>query len=446
MKQIELMFWASKLHGAVFGIVLQDDKKTQAKIMKIQDNIDAYGKALGICIDPKHRSTERFRILTYEGKQVKGFVEVVAGSGAAVNTFRSETMHYIHLSELAFWQHPEPIWEGIEPTLVQTEGIVQIESTPNGFNLFHELYTQNKGKKWNSQTDFVSLFYPWTLHKEYSESPPKDWFPCGDDEEYMSLYGISLSQAYWRRKVGFKGETNPTKRQLLAFAREYPASDETCWEETIEASPFDIVSLKKMQITPSVITEKLGVRVYEQAKARNYFMGVDIAEGDKVKKGDDNAFAIVDQDGDISVLYNSGDLSYREYGALVLEYAWRYLPDVVIEINKDYGAVIADFLKDEGYPAHKIIRFRTTGTAQGTGSKPEVISALDKWIVTHSKIKDEELRKQMVSYTKIKNDQRKNHDDLVMALGFAVLQQQKGAKRPKKTYVVTPYKDGYGEE
>lgn len=419
MKQIELMFWASKLHGAVFGIVLQDDKKTQAKIMKIQDNIDAYGKALGICIDPKHRSTERFRILTYEGNQVKGFVEVVAGSGAAVNTFRSETMHYIHLSELAFWQHPEPIWEGIEPTLVQTEGIVQIESTPNGFNLFHELYTQNKGKKWNSQTDFVSLFYPWTLHKEYSESPPKDWFPCGDDIEYMSQYGISLSQAYWRRKVGFKGETNPTKRQLLAFAREYPASDETCWEETIEASPFRMDSLKKMLVSDKFETDEYGTRIYSQPDLmKSYIIGIDVAEGAS-KGGDDNAFVIIDEKGEIAALYASDSLSYLEYGALIYEMACKYRAEVVIEINKDYGSVIADYLEEKLFK-YEITRFRTTGTAQGGGTRPEVIAAIDKWITTHIFIKDEQLRKQMIGFSKVKAEQRKKTDDLVMALGFAV--------------------------
>lgn len=438
------MFFSTKLHGATFGIVLQDDKKSKSKIEKIQYNIENYGSNIGngkmIRIDPGHKSTDRFRIQTVSKGEVIGDVEVVAGSGASTNTFRTDAMHYLLLSEIDFWQNAETVWRGIKPTLTQTQGMVQIESTPNGFGLFHDLYVQNKGKIWTKQTDFVSLFYPWTSHTEYSLSPPSDWQPCDDDYEYMRRYGISLSQACWRREVGFEGEINPTKRQLLDFAREYPASDVDCWEETIESSPFNMENLKKMSLEDRYIAEKQGVRVYEQAQGKKtYFMGVDIAEGDKVKRGDDNAFVIIDNDGEICVLYNSPDLSYLEYGSLIYEYAERYRPHVVIEINKDYGAVIADYLKSEKYPENLITRFRTTGTAQGTGSKPEVISALDKWIMVHDKIKDDELRKQMVGYTKIKNDQRKNRDDLVMALGFAVFQQQKTSPRKQKEYISMEY-------
>jgi hypothetical protein len=438
------MFWASKLHGATFGIVLHDEKNTRSKIEKIQYDIEQYGENLGIEVDEKHKNADSFRINTLNKQRngIEGFVTVLAGSGAAKNTFVSQTLHYLHISEAPRFTNPEALWDGIKPTLTQTEGMVQMEATPNGYNLFRDLYLQAKNAEWTCQTDFAALFYPWTSHKEYAINPPKGWEPCEDDIAYMSQYGISLSQAYWRRKVGFEGNLNPTKKQSFVFAREYPASDETCWSDTVEASPFQIEALKKMILTPQFITEKLGVRVYEQAKYdKHYFMGIDIAEGDKVKKGDDNAFAIVDQDGEICVLYNSSDLSYLEYGALVLEYAERYRPHVIIEINKDYGAVIADYLESANYPKNQITRFRTTGTAQGTGSKPEVISALDKWIMVHTKIKDEELRQQMVGYTKIKQEQRKNRDDLVMALGFAVLKQQQEVKRERPRSMVSSYKE-----
>jgi hypothetical protein len=134
-------------------------------------------------------------------------------------------------------------------------------------------------------------------------------------------------------------------------------------------------------------------------------------------------------------LYSSEELSYLEYAALILEIAWRYFADVVIEINKDYGSVIADYLEQNNYPPQKITRFRTTGTASGTGTRPEVIAALDRWIITHKDIKDEQLRKQMISFTKVKAEQRKKTDDLVMALGFAVHKQQNGLNEDEITFV-----------
>jgi len=416
------MFWASKLHGATFGIVLHDEKNTKSKIDKIQYDIEQYGENLGIEVDDKHKNADSFRINTLNASRsgVEGFVTVLAGSGAAKNTFVSQTLHYLHLSELPRFTNPASLWDGIKPTLTQTEGMVQMEATPNGYNLFHDLYTTAKDAKWTCQTDFQALFYPWTSHKEYSLTPPKGWEPCEDDINYIDKYGITPSQAYWRRKVGFEGNLNPTKKQLFTFEREYPASDITCWAETADNSPFQLEALKKMTLSNPCVVEDSGLRIYKPYdRTKDYIMGVDVAEGAS-KGGDDNAFAIIDNDGEIVALYSSDELSYLEYGALIFQIALRYFTDVIIEINKDYGAVIADYLEQSGYRVDKITRFRTTGTAQGGGSRPEVIAALDKWIVTHKEIKDKQLREQMVSFSKVKSEQRKKTDDLVMALGFAV--------------------------
>ncbi len=78
---------------------------------------------------------------------------------------RSDTVHMLHASEVAFWRDAETVMLGIMqsvPNLPST--MVILESTPNGVGgYFYDQWQRAK----RGESDFIPLFFPWFEHHEY---------------------------------------------------------------------------------------------------------------------------------------------------------------------------------------------------------------------------------------------------------------------------------------
>lgn len=117
----------------------------------------------------------------YKGKR-KGLNSKISIQVAGdVGIGRGDTLHFVHLSEFAYWEGPE----GKEPKK-QLAGILQavpktaetevvIESTANGYNDFKDLWDEAVA----GENEWVPMFFPWHENPEYQMS-------C-DDEEYARL-------------------------------------------------------------------------------------------------------------------------------------------------------------------------------------------------------------------------------------------------------------------
>lgn len=142
-------------------------------------------------------------------------------------TGRSSTIHFLHGSEVAFWNDPETLMTGLDQS-IPTYGLTCkfLESTANGVgNYFHREYTQAM----KGETDFEAVFYPWHEHPEYTAAYiPADarakYSQLGMlDEEELKLreqFGLSDARLIWRRWA----IKNKCQGDINKFHQEYPST------------------------------------------------------------------------------------------------------------------------------------------------------------------------------------------------------------------------------
>ena len=144
-------------------------------------------------------------------------------SASAKSRGRSFTIHGAHLSELAYYQNADQIYQGLMQAVPDRPGtIVIIESTANGTgNLFHDLW-QDAIRGLN---DFIPFFVPWferpdavaELTPTQEEKLATDLSP--EEQRLMEQYHLSLAQLAWRRDV----IRNKCANDLDQFHQDYPA-------------------------------------------------------------------------------------------------------------------------------------------------------------------------------------------------------------------------------
>ena len=142
---------------------------------------------------------------------------------------RSDTFHYVHLSEFAFWEGqnengPSKQLSGILQSVPdELDTWVIIESTANGMNDFKTEWDKaNKG-----ESAFTPLFLAWYDHEEYvKEVNDKQYFIEHMEEyEHWLYYDLNLPierVAWWRwaKKNKCNGDINQMKQENPTTADE----------------------------------------------------------------------------------------------------------------------------------------------------------------------------------------------------------------------------------
>lgn len=131
-----------------------------------------------------------------------------------VGAGRSQTIQFLHASEVAFWPDPETLMTGLNQS-IPTFGLNCIfqESTANGVgNYFHRLC--NEAMKGENEYEFV--FYPWHEHPEYTAAFIED-----DEIAKFSLKDLDEAEARWKR-----GETvSPEHEEELQLRHKFGIDD-----------------------------------------------------------------------------------------------------------------------------------------------------------------------------------------------------------------------------
>lgn len=130
---------------------------------------------------------------------------------------RSSTIHNLHVSELAFWPHPEETMTSVMQTVPNEPGTcVIIESTANGVGgLFYEEWQKAE----RGESPFVPLFFPWYEMAEYTMPLPEDFQADQEELALQQKYFLTDGQLAWRRwciQANCHGD-------LDLFHQEYPA-------------------------------------------------------------------------------------------------------------------------------------------------------------------------------------------------------------------------------
>lgn len=262
---------------------------------------------------------------------------------------RGSTINWLHISEMAFVKELDRVKATLES--VPINGIVTIESTPNGLNHFYDDWM-------NEDTNYEKLFFPWYFHEEYfiknHELTVKSL--TSDELNLISYakkkYGldISLDQISFRR---FK------QRELKAmFKQEYPEDDATCFL-TSGGNPFNLEILKKLyDNAPTPLRVVDGLRIYkEHEKNKIYVLGADTAEG---VGGDKSAVHVFNATNREQVAVWHGNCKPGEFAEKLVEIAELYKtkftnqpeewPEIAPERNNHGHAVLLKLDEILNYP------------------------------------------------------------------------------------------------
>lgn len=137
---------------------------------------------------------------------------------------RSDTIQYLHGSEVAMWPNAIQIMAGLGQTVPLAPGSEMIlESTGMGLaNLFHSMWTMAVAGK----SDFMAVFIPWFIQAEYRREVPPGFELSPEEVEYQETFGLSDEQMAWRQikiNTDFQGDA-------AWFDQEYPATPDMAFQ------------------------------------------------------------------------------------------------------------------------------------------------------------------------------------------------------------------------
>jgi len=196
---------------------------------------------------------------------------------------RSETLQYVHGSEVAYWPNAANNLQGLleaVPPGDDTEVILESTAKEPG-DAFHALWKAAKA----GESQFIAIFVPWFVHDEYRTPAPADWTPPPAFMDYEKANSLDREQTYWaylKNRDIAAARALPTDKPCLAFKREYPASDieafEAAGDDLLRVIPLEWIRMAQARWNAS----------RERAKRPMTGLGVDVAQGG----GDRTALAL----------------------------------------------------------------------------------------------------------------------------------------------------------
>lgn len=133
---------------------------------------------------------------------------------------RSQTFQHVHVSELAFYEHPDEIMFGLGQSVPRKAGTTIIwESTANGVgNYFHRGWR----RAIDGDSTYSALFFPWFDDPDYQVPVPEDFQLEPGEARIKRKYKLTNEQVLWRRQV----IDDECDGDVDKFRQEYPAEPE----------------------------------------------------------------------------------------------------------------------------------------------------------------------------------------------------------------------------
>lgn len=218
-------YMASRQRNVTVLTLAQDDKTTNKifRIARLMHERDP--------IAPRIKGPGNKRELEFPGLNSIFYIDTAGSKGVA----RGETLSRIHWSEVAwscpgFNQRDKQLELLSGMTEAASMGEMVLETTPNGSELFRELYGGAK----RGENDWTPIFLPWFIDHRNRDAVEVDEATTIleelDDEEkrLAEREALDAGQFKWRRR----------KRRELKhlFYQEHPEDDETCW--LVSGTPY----------------------------------------------------------------------------------------------------------------------------------------------------------------------------------------------------------------
>lgn len=362
---------------------------------------------------------------------------------------RSLTLNYMHLSELAFWEGDvQETLTGLMQAFTGKPGsICIIESTPNGYNKFKEMWDDAV----SGDSDFIPLFVGWNENPDYS-TPYTGFELTPEEQELQKSYNLTLDQLEWRRRT----IRNKCNNDIEQFHQEYPICPEEAFlasgrcafnqehlmerlktvEDPIKRGYFDydIDSDSEKILDWWWVDDPHGqIRIWKEPEEnRPYVIG-----GDTAGDGSDEFTA--------DVIDNITDEQVATYENLTDETLYarqmyclgHYYNTAVIAIESNFSSYPNKELNRIGYPKMFVREVEDTytgainhsfGFRTTSKTKPVLVARIKDMVREKvNKINDRKTLNQMLTF--VKDDgghyaaQEGKHDDKVMSYGIALCAQ-----------------------
>ncbi len=168
-------------------------------------------------LQPKTKSYNGYGI---EYDDLKSSIVLYTAGGTGIG--RSDTIQFLHVSELAFWpgDKADTLNGLLQAVPNEPDTFVFIESTANGFDYFKDI--------WDGAVDgtngYIPFFAAWFEDDGYVADATdfvlnQSISLYGDEKEIMELYDLTLEQMAWRRnKIKEPGNS------LEKFKQEFPSN------------------------------------------------------------------------------------------------------------------------------------------------------------------------------------------------------------------------------
>jgi hypothetical protein len=350
---------------------------------------------------------------------------------------RSETIHNLHVSELAFWSNPDNVMLGLMQAVPNTSNtMVIIESTSNGVGgMFYNLWKQAE----RGESDFIPMFFPWFEHAEYSMPTPDDFEITEEEEELKKLYNLTTDQLTWRRWA----IRNNCGGDVDLFKQEYPSYAEESFLSSGRPR-FSIGVLKKWlnkakQGTKgylekgSFIKDNKGyIEIWDNPKPNHsYVIGADVSEG--LVDGDYSAAMVFDTKTNKQVAKWHGHID-PDLFAGELEKLGNYYNKALIAVeSNNHGHTVLNILKRtyinlfqmEKYDENTDTTTKKLGWQTTKKTKPLVIDNM-AYMIREKLFEtlDSTLINECMTYVREDNGSTNaiqgNYDDTVMASAIAL--------------------------
>ncbi|WFS20638.1 hypothetical protein P9K38_09980 [Pseudomonas sp. 905_Psudmo1] len=188
-----------------------------------------------------------------------GYKVATAGSKHAG---RSDTIQYLHGSEVAFWPNAINIMAGLGQTVPLMPGSEAIlESTANGLaNLFHSMWTLAVAGK----SEYLAVFIPWFIQSEYRREVPEEFELSADEAEYQETFGLSDEQMAWRQaktNTDFAGD-------FAWFDQEYPATPDMAFQRVGHKALVNTLAVARARKVEPAHIQAIGAHVVGVDPAR----------------------------------------------------------------------------------------------------------------------------------------------------------------------------------
>lgn len=200
-----------------FGIITHKDEATNNLFNMSQTFYYNLQKEL-MPTEEKNNARE----LIFDTKDKKGLgSRIKCMTAGSKGVGRSDTYHFLHISEYAFWEgNKKKTLQGLLQAVPNSQNtFVIIESTANGYEDFKELWDSSFNVSDDELGGFVPVFFAWFELDSY-RMKYTGFQLTPEEKELKQLYGLDNEQIAWRRwciRVNFAGDEE-------MFRQEYPSN------------------------------------------------------------------------------------------------------------------------------------------------------------------------------------------------------------------------------